>query len=96
MMKEQSVKTDEVVRHDATREDEPYEVPPNPGPRHGMEQDYRTVQAAAARLGLDEQALRARCRRAARKVDNNVIAELGGGIVAIKLGSSWRIRFPVG
>jgi hypothetical protein len=59
-------------------------------------QDYETPQAAAIRLGLDVQALRARCRRAARKVGNDVIARLGGGIVAVKLGSSWRIRFPAG
>jgi hypothetical protein len=42
------------------------------------------------------QALRARCRRAAKKVGNDVVAHLGGGIVAVKLGSSWRIRFPAG
>jgi hypothetical protein len=58
--------------------------------------DYETPQAAAVRLGLDVQALRARCRRAAKKVGNDVVAHLGGGIVAVKLGSSWRIRFPAG
>jgi hypothetical protein len=59
-------------------------------------QDYMSPQSAAVRLGLDVQALRARCRRAAKKVGNDVIAHLGGGIVAVKLGSSWRIRFPAG
>jgi hypothetical protein len=59
-------------------------------------QDYESPQTAAVRLGLDVQALRARCRRASKKVGNDVIAHLGGGIVAVKLGSSWRIRFPAG
>ena len=59
-------------------------------------QDYETPQAAAVRLGLDVQALRARGRRAARRVGNDIVAHLGGGIVAVKLGSSWRIRFPAG
>jgi hypothetical protein len=58
--------------------------------------EYETPQAAAVRLGLDVQALRARCRRAAKRVGNDVVAHLGGGIVAVKLGSSWRIRFPAG
>ena len=59
-------------------------------------QDYETPRVAAVRLELDVQALRARCRRAAKRVGNDVVAHLGGGIVAVKLGSSWRIRFPAG
>lgn len=52
------------------------------------------IDAAAAQLGLAPDALRARCRRAARRVGDAVIAQLGGGIVAFKFGRSWRIRFP--
>lgn len=53
-----------------------------------------TVEAAAERLSLDAKALRARCRRAARRVGDEVIAHLGGGIVAFKFGRSWRVQFP--
>jgi len=73
-------------------DDENQHRPPPLAPRP----DYETPQAAAVRLGLDVQALRARCRRSAKKVGNDVVAHLGGGIVAVKLGSSWRIRFPAG
>ena len=53
-----------------------------------------TIEVAADRLSLDANALRARCRRAARKVGDEVIAHLGGGIVAFKFGRSWRVQFP--
>lgn len=53
-----------------------------------------TIEVAAARLSLDPNALRARCRRAGRRVGHEVIAHLGGGIVAFKFGRSWRVRFP--
>lgn len=52
------------------------------------------IEIAAARLALAPDALRARCRRHARRVGNEVIAHLGGGIVAFKLGRSWRVSFP--
>jgi hypothetical protein len=55
---------------------------------------YDTVEAAAAKLGLDAEALRARCRRAAKPVGASIEAHLGGGIVAFKFGRSWRVRFP--
>lgn len=55
---------------------------------------FDDIDTAGAKLRVDSDALRARCRRAARRVGNTVVAELGGGIVAFKFGSSWRIRFP--
>ena len=59
-------------------------------------QIYETIEAAAQHLGISAEALRARCRRAQRRDGSNrVIAELGGGITAIKLGRrSWRVLFP--
>jgi hypothetical protein len=57
-------------------------------------QVFDTVESAAAKLGLDSGALRARCRRAARRVGEAIVANLGGDIVAFKFGKSWRIRFP--
>jgi hypothetical protein len=53
-----------------------------------------TIETAAERLDLDPNALRARCRRAARRVGDEIIAHLGGGIVAFKFGRSWRVQFP--
>ena len=55
---------------------------------------FETVETAAAKLNLDADALRARCRRASEQVGDAVVAQLGGGIVAFKFGKSWRIRFP--
>jgi hypothetical protein len=55
---------------------------------------FDDIDSAAAKLGLETNALRARCRRAARRVGDTVTAHLGGGIVAFKFGRSWRIRFP--
>lgn len=55
---------------------------------------WDTVAIAAAKLDLDEQALRARCRRAARSVDGEIVADLGMGVQARKLGQSWRLYVP--
>jgi hypothetical protein len=52
------------------------------------------IEVAANRLSLAPDALRARCRRAARRVGDSVVAHLGGGIVAFKFGRSWRVSFP--
>lgn len=52
------------------------------------------MAVAAAKLDLEEQALRARCRRAARRVRGQVQADLGMGVLARKLGSSWRVYVP--
>ena len=65
-------------------------VPPARGERM-----YDTIESAAAKLAMDPNALRARCRRAARARANfGIEAELGAGVVAVKFGKSWRIRFP--
>lgn len=53
-----------------------------------------TPDDAAKRLAITPVALRARCRRAQRIERGQVVAPLGGGIVAFKFGSSWRVRFP--
>lgn len=55
---------------------------------------WYSVAIAAAKLDVGEQALRARCRRAARLVDGEMQADLGMGVLAKKLGSSWRISVP--
>lgn len=55
---------------------------------------YVDVDQAAARLSTTPNALRARCRRNARRDGRTISAHLGGGIIAIKLGVSWRVRFP--
>jgi len=55
---------------------------------------FDTIETAAAKLDMAPTALRARCRRAALRVGDEVVAHLGGGIVAFKFGRSWRVRFP--
>lgn len=55
---------------------------------------YYTIERAAQNLHMTSAALRARCRRAARRRGKDVVAELADGILAIKFGRSWRIRFP--
>lgn len=57
-------------------------------------QVFETIESAAPRLGVSAEALRLRCRRAARRAGSVVVAELGGGIVAFKFGRHWRVRFP--
>jgi hypothetical protein len=57
--------------------------------------EYIPVEEAALRLALTPVALRARCRRAARREGRNVVAHLGAGVVAYKFGRSWRVRFPL-
>jgi hypothetical protein len=55
---------------------------------------YQTIEGAAEALHMTPEALRARCRRAARRKGKDIVAELADGIVAIKFGRSWRVRFP--
>ena len=55
---------------------------------------WDTVEIAAAKLDLDPQALRARCRRAARDENGEMVARLGMGVVARKFGTSWRLFVP--
>ena len=74
---------------------------PSPTTNHGppllpssAEPRYFAIEAAAAILSLKPHALRARCRRRAKKEGRNIVAHLGGGILAIKFGVTWRVRFP--
>lgn len=55
---------------------------------------WDSVEVAAARLDMEPQALRARCRRAAQAIDGHIVAELGMGVIARKLGHSWRVYVP--
>lgn len=57
------------------------------------DQTYFAIDEAAARLSTTPAALRARCRRSAGGGARSTIP-LGGGIFAVKLGTSWRVRFP--
>ena len=55
--------------------------------------NYKPIDVAAPKLGVSEEALRARCRRA-RKAAGGTVVDLGGGIRAVKFGRTWRVRFP--
>jgi hypothetical protein len=55
---------------------------------------WDSIETAAPKLDLEPEALRARCRRALRKVNGENVAELGMGVVAKKLGTSWRVHIP--
>ena len=55
---------------------------------------YDPIEVAAPKLGVTEEALRARCRRAPRCPGSAMIVDLGAGIRAVKFGRTWRIRFP--
>jgi len=55
---------------------------------------YVTIEDAARLLAMTAVALRARCRRRARRQGRDVVAHLGGGVTAYKIGASWRLRFP--
>jgi len=45
---------------------------------------------------MSPDALRRRCARAARKIGRDITAQLGDGVVAVKFGRSWRVRFGSG
>jgi hypothetical protein len=51
-----------------------------------------TVGEAAKVLSTTPVALRCRCRRHARRIGREIVARLGAGVVAYKLGASWRVR----
>lgn len=55
---------------------------------------YDTVEIAAAKLSCPPTALRARLRRAQRYRAGAVVADLGGGVYAFKLGRNWRVWVP--
>jgi hypothetical protein len=52
-----------------------------------------TVEVAAVLLDTTPAALRARCRRNARREGREVVARLGAGVVGFKFGVNWRVRF---
>jgi hypothetical protein len=66
---------------------------PSARPRAGTSATDLTIESAAQRLEIAPEALRARCRRAARRHGRDVIAQLGGGVTAYKFGRTWRVRF---
>lgn len=55
---------------------------------------YLTTEQAAERLSLSTEALRKRCARAATRRGRDIIAELGDGVTAVKMGRTWRVKFP--
>jgi len=78
---------------DVTRVGQPFEArpvvaDPEPAPTDSL----LTIEAAAACLSTSATALRARCRRHARRVGREVLARLGAGVTAYKFGASWRVR----
>ncbi len=52
-----------------------------------------TIELAALMLSTTPVALRARCRRKARREGREVVARLGAGVVGFKFGANWRVRF---
>ena len=56
--------------------------------------DYLTIDQAAHRLAMTHDALRKRLARGAVRRGRDTICELGDGIVAVKFGRIWRVRFP--
>jgi len=55
-----------------------------------------TIELAAVMLATTPVALRARCRRSARREGREVVARLGAGVVGFKFGANWRVRFLAG
>jgi hypothetical protein len=55
---------------------------------------FLSIEQAAPRLDMTPIALRARCRRASIREGRDVVARLGAGVVAYKIGTSWRVCFP--
>lgn len=54
---------------------------------------YYTIEEAAGVLAVTPLALRKRCMREARRVGRDTMAQIGDGIVAVKIGRLWRVRF---
>jgi hypothetical protein len=52
-----------------------------------------TIEEAAGLLSMSPLALRKRCSRRARRIGSDVVANLGDGVVAVKIGRTWRVRF---
>ncbi len=55
---------------------------------------WYVIEIAAAKLDLGPEALRARCRRASLNENGEIVARLGMGVIARKLGTSWRVFVP--
>jgi hypothetical protein len=57
---------------------------------------YATSDEAASRLAMSAEALRCRCRRGQHRnhLTGRIEADIGDGIVAVKIGRSWRVKFP--
>jgi len=54
------------------------------------------IAAALRRRIHDPDGPAPRCRRHARRAGRDVVARLGGGVVAFKFGASWRLRIEAG
>lgn len=54
---------------------------------------YATSKEAAIRLRMTHSALCKRLTRGAVRRGKDIICELGDGVVGIKFGRSWRVRF---
>ncbi len=54
---------------------------------------WLSVEAAAERLSLGPVALRARLRRAERAEGDLRVARIGAGVVGVRFGRQWRLRF---
>jgi hypothetical protein len=78
----------EVTRVGPPFDARPAVADPEPAPTESL----LTIEAAAACLSTTATALRARCRRHARRVGREVLARLGAGVTAYKFGASWRVR----
>ena len=66
-----------------------------PPPAEAVERFF-SIDTAAARLETTPVALRARCRRRARREGREIVARLGAGVIAYKFGANWRVRFAPG
>jgi len=55
---------------------------------------YVTINDAALRLAMTPEALRKRLTRGAVLRGKDTICELGDGVVGVKFGKVWRVRFP--
>ncbi|MBK6515265.1 MAG: hypothetical protein IPM79_36225 [Polyangiaceae bacterium] len=64
-----------------------------PGAAQPMPAGLYTIELAAVILDTTPVALRARCRRKAKREGREVVARLGAGVVGYKFRGNWRVRF---
>lgn len=81
-----------IARPKAVSDPAPTSVPRELHPDAGV--TFFTVEMAAVKMAMSTNALHLRIRRRARRDGRRVVAHLGGGIVAVQLGRSWRVQFP--